>query len=281
MESISLKSIQDIHNHKFDEFKRGDTGTKIKFGGRSYTVKVVNDEVSVSRDLSNIKHRILNAISDFFSRMFTSGEHATETRANTLKTLIQSKNPTKMEHLTSRMEEKNITHHHGRNRDVYINHSSKRGYKFPTRDGDWTGAKPYGKFNNNPDLRLNDIYKSKDFYNGKYANLATHKTMKMDGMDVPVFNLIPNSKPLGPREKIPLSTLKMMEKAGFKPHDTKPDNFVKVKNDQNGYEYLPIDAKQITKNRSYSFRTLAVEHTYSNKPNWGYGFYNQCVDMTK
>ncbi|EJL6278991.1 hypothetical protein NMR61_003626 [Vibrio cholerae] len=45
---------------------------------------------------------------------------------------------------------------------------------------------------------------------------------------------------------------------GFMPFDIKPDNFVKVKNDNDQYEYVPIDAKLIGKINTGSFRTVRV-----------------------
>jgi hypothetical protein len=35
----------------------------------------------------------------------------------------------------------------------------------------------------------------------------------------------------------------MMERAGFRSFDVKPDNFMKIKNTHGEYDYLPIDAK--------------------------------------
>ncbi len=50
----------------------------------------------------------------------------------------------------------------------------------------------------------------------------------------------------------------MMEKCGYMPFDVKPDNFVKVLNANNQYDYLLIDAKQIGKLGSNSMRTQDV-----------------------
>ncbi|CAI2325578.1 hypothetical protein IFVP408_C2120307 [Vibrio parahaemolyticus] len=74
-------------------------------------------------------------------------------------------------------------------------------------------------------------------------------------MDVFRFELIPGTKVLSMVEKIPSSTLCMMEKFGYMPFDVKPDNFMKVLNANNQYDYLPIDAKQIGKFGSNSMRT--------------------------
>ena len=46
-----------------------------------------------------------------------------------------------------------------------------------------------------------------------------------------------------------------------------------------GYDYLPIDAKQIGRERSNSSRTQKLSKIAPNYPNWGYGFNNRFVDM--
>ena len=171
--------------------------------------------------------------------------------------------------------QKIITHHFGTNRDVYIIHGKSgegRGYKFATKAGGWTG----NNFRSNPDMRLNDIYESEKFYGGKYAALATQNTINMNGLDVPVFDLIPNGKPLRRNEKIPISTLRMMNDADFIPRDVKPDNFIKIKNKNNTYDYIPTDAKLIGLQRSGSLRTYGVNRLVKT-----YGHFNKFVDWKK
>ncbi|EGR0597782.1 hypothetical protein O1C63_002165 [Vibrio cholerae] len=156
-------------------------------------------------------------------------------------------------------QEGRYQHCSGTNRDVFIDVENGVGYKVFKSDSSW-------RFLDNADLRINDIYKNKGFYGGKYAKYANNSKVKMiddrgvkpEVVDVFKFELIPNSERLFRSEKIPKSVLVMMEKCGYMPFDVKPDNFVKVLNEKGQYDYLPIDSKQIGKVGSNTIRTQEV-----------------------
>lgn len=153
------------------------------------------------------------------------------------------------------------SYHTGTNRDVFINKKTGDGYKIFKDDSSWSWL-------HEADLRLNDIYKNKGFYKGKYADVATNKIItlvddtaedgKLKKIKAFQFKKIPNSEHLKASERIPLSVLRMLEKCGYMPFDVKPDNFVKVKNEKGGYDYLPIDSKQIGLKGSNTMRTKDV-----------------------
>ncbi len=144
------------------------------------------------------------------------------------------------------------------------------------------------------DKRLNAIYKSSHFYAGKYkqyAQFSTHTfTMNIDESGkikpsdmhyeqmVSTFSLIPEAEPLEANELIPLSVLTQIEKLGYLMYDVKPNNFVKIKNENGGYDYLPIDGKCIMKFGSGSIRSKNILK-YLNEGFYYYGF--KYIDMTK
>ncbi|EMN6297058.1 hypothetical protein WB514_004564 [Vibrio parahaemolyticus] len=176
-----------------------------------------------------------------------------------LNDVVKPSAPRLVSDLIKGRQEGRYQHFSGTNRDVYIDTENGVGYKIFKSDSTWS-------FLDNADLRVNDIYKNKDFYGGKYAKYANNSKVKMiddrgvklEIVDVFKFELIPNSERLFCTEKIPKSVLVMMEKCGYMPFDVKPDNFVKVLNEQGKYDYLPIDSKQIGKIGSSTIRTQEV-----------------------
>ncbi len=168
----------------------------------------------------------------------------------------------------------------GTNREVFIDPKTGQGYKIFKLDSTWSAL-------TDADLRVNDIYRDHRFYGGKYASFATNEiiTMRDDRVkgapQVKVFSFqkIPEAKSLGPNEKIPHSVLVMMEQAGFRPFDIKPDNFIKLANAHGGYDYLPIDAKLIGLKRSNSERSLEVQSFKERVGPYCYG--QRCVDYKR
>lgn len=160
----------------------------------------------------------------------------------------------------------------GTNREVFIDKKTGQGYKIFKQDSTWGAL-------TNADLRVNDIYRNHNFYDGKYAIFANNDliTMRDDRVcgspRVRVFSFqkIPGAKHLDNHEKIPYSVLAMMEQAGFRPFDVKPDNFMKVKNPHGSYDYLPIDAKQIGLTRSNSERSKEVRQFKQQHGPYYYG----------
>ncbi|EGQ7778690.1 TPA: hypothetical protein ACHCBX_002872 [Vibrio parahaemolyticus] len=173
--------------------------------------------------------------------------------------VVKSSDPKLVSDLIKGRQEGRYQHCSGTNRDVFIDIENGVGYKVFKTNSSW-------RFLDNADLRVNDIYKNKGFYGGKYAKYANNSKIKMiddrgvkpEVVDVFRFELIPNAKPLFRSERIPKSVLVMMEKCGYMPFDVKPDNFVKVLNDKGKYDYLPIDSKQIGKVGSGTVRTQEV-----------------------
>ncbi|ODY13092.1 hypothetical protein BBM16_16425 [Vibrio parahaemolyticus] len=168
----------------------------------------------------------------------------------------------------------------GTNRDVFIDNDIGFGYKLFKLNSTWAH---YPR----SDERLNDIYRNKYFYNGKYANYAQFGFVEMiddrqankPKILVGVFKTIVGSESLAPDEKIPLSVLLNLELLGYMPFDVKPENFVKVKNPTGSYDYLPIDAKQIGLFRSDSKRTFFVEKF---RRNFGvYDYKKMFVDFSR
>ncbi|EGQ9306873.1 hypothetical protein F7U82_15400 [Vibrio parahaemolyticus] len=175
------------------------------------------------------------------------------------KDVTNSNDPKLVSDLIKGMQDGRYQYFTGTNRDVYIDYEKGVGYKIFKSDSSWS-------FLDNADFRVNDIYKHKDFYGGKYAKYGNNSKIKMIddrgvksvSTEVFKFELIPNSERLHRSEKIPKSVLVMMEKCGYMPFDVKPDNFVKVLNDNGKYDYLPIDSKQIGKVGSSTMRTKDV-----------------------
>ncbi|MCX8860245.1 hypothetical protein [Vibrio parahaemolyticus] len=173
--------------------------------------------------------------------------------------VVKSSDPKLVSDLIKGRQEGRYQHCSGTNRDVFIDIENGVGYKVFKTNSSW-------RFLDNADLRVNDIYKNKGFYGGKYAKYANNSKIKMiddrgvkpEVVDVFRFELIPNAEPLFRSERIPKSVLVMMEKCGYMPFDVKPDNFVKVLNDKGKYDYLPIDSKQIGKVGSGTVRTQEV-----------------------
>ncbi|WP_299010838.1 hypothetical protein [uncultured Shewanella sp.] len=165
--------------------------------------------------------------------------------------LVNARNPTKIEHVTTNLESKFIITKKGVNRNIYILKTEKMGYKIYYNENAIRNMKKKNA-TLNLDLRLNDIYSSEQFYNGKYSYLNANESLFIDGQFVSVFYLIENAIPLGIKDSIPLSTINMMIDAGFSAIDIKPVNFVKVPNEDGGYDFLPIDAKYIANTRCRS-----------------------------
>ncbi|HGS5089821.1 TPA: hypothetical protein ACMDT4_003867 [Vibrio parahaemolyticus] len=176
-----------------------------------------------------------------------------------LNDVVKPSTPRLVSDLIKGRQEGRYQHFSGTNRDVYIDTENGVGYKVFKSGSSWSWM-------DNADLRVNDIYKNKGFYGGKYAKYANNSKIKMiddrgvkpEVVDVFRFELIPNAERLFRSEKIPKSVLVMMEKCGYMPFDVKPDNFIKVLNDKGKYDYLPIDSKQIGKVGSSTMRTQEV-----------------------
>lgn len=154
----------------------------------------------------------------------------------------------------------------GAHRDVYIEKETGIGYKIikKMRDPRLTILKN-NALRNRDDLRLNAIYKSDDFYGGKYKQYACFNLIKIkDGysgkmIEAIMFQKIPGSKPLKANERIPHSAIKMLENMGYFPFDVCPGNFVKVFNpDTQQQDYIPIDAKFIAYKNNASVRTRNI-----------------------
>ncbi|EGQ8390344.1 TPA: hypothetical protein ACMDPN_001030 [Vibrio cholerae] len=151
-----------------------------------------------------------------------------------------------------------ISKFEGTHRIVYIDDDTGFGLKILKNDSSW--SKCFAA-----DLRLNELYQDKRFYSGRYAAFSKYKIVHIeddvfDGKFIKAifFRKIPGCEPLSRWDQIPLSILLKLESMGFMPFDIKPDNFVKVKNDNDQYEYVPIDAKLIGKINTGSFRTIRV-----------------------
>ncbi len=95
---------------------------------------------------------------------------------------------------------------------------------------------------------------------------------------VSTFSLIPEAESLEANELVPLSVLTQIERAGYLMYDVKPNNFVKIKNENGNYDYLPIDGKCIMKFGSGSIRSKTIlKHL-----NEGFYYYGlKYIDMTK
>ncbi|WP_318452443.1 hypothetical protein [Photobacterium leiognathi] len=158
----------------------------------------------------------------------------------------------------------------GGNRNVYFDRELGRGYKIPK---DIDGKDPskirgvmleFLRRDTEKELRLNDIYEV--IYQGKYAYLATFSSVEVDlgegkVFSAPSFPINRDALPIEKGEKISLSAIQELQKAGYNPTDIKLDNFVKVKNEEGSYDYLPIDAKLIGKDGSSSLRSRFVKRT--------------------
>lgn len=168
----------------------------------------------------------------------------------------------------------------GTNREVFIDKKTGQGYKIFKQDSTW-------KQLTNADLRVNDIYRDPHFYGGKYSRFGSNEIITMwddrikgaPQVKVFTFKQIPEALHLRRDEKIPHSVLVMMEQAGFRPFDIKPDNFMKVANAHGGYDYLPIDAKQIGLTRSNSGRSKEVRNFKEQYGPYCYG--QRYVDYKK
>jgi hypothetical protein len=188
--------------------------------------------------------------------------------------------PNNISELTQGVASGKYKKYEGTNREVFIDKITGRGYKVFKLNSTWSDL-------HTADLRINDIYSHSEFYGGKYASLASNEIIDMiddrtkDKARIKVFafNKIPHAIPLRDDEKIPHSVLLMMEQAGFRPFDVKPDNFMKVRSSCDEYDYLPIDAKQIGLDRSSTWRSLQVQEFQSR---FGPYYYEQCyVDYDK
>jgi hypothetical protein len=277
--TISITSVQDVRKIDYDELKSSST---IKLNNKTYSVTVHDSgDVSVNRKFNLFLQllRPLIALYDHYERLNNPDECNHLTRSEQMADLIQLSNPKKIEHITKSYD---VEYQRGANRAVFID-STGHGYKMPL-DKHPMIAKGMAKF----EQRLNQIYKSPDFYGGKYAHLATTKTTTIKTLvgtpiKITSFDMIKGAEKLKYEinetggvaykdcEKVPESALEELRKAGFNPWDVKPDNFVKIKNDEGGYDYLPIDAKLIGRtkegreaqtewrDRRASFRTRKIE----------------------
>ncbi|WP_299490881.1 hypothetical protein [uncultured Shewanella sp.] len=267
---ITLTSIQGIKDYAVETIR---VEPHLVLNNKIYNITVSDaDEICIKRDHSHIEDQLkrpLIAVKDFFLRARDPEQNATQTRGQQLSKIIDTHCRQKV--LDIKYTPK-VKHYEGANRDVYITPDGK-GVKV-SKSSSPKDALAQAK----TCLRLNEIYTSPHFYNGKYAHLATHKVERMIDIDqkpisVSTFNTIPNCEQLTCHkekggiyrnhdfEAIPGSVLKMLRKAGFNPWDVKPDNFVKIKNSEGGYDYLPIDAKYIGTiglERSNSLRTKEI-----------------------
>ncbi|MCL1123826.1 hypothetical protein [Shewanella surugensis] len=253
-----------------------------------------DDEINIHRannSVSDHLKRPITAIQDFFNRSMTKGESATQTRGQQLTQLVDTQCRKKILDI---MFKPGVKHYQGANRDVYIT---------PSGDGvkvikSAIAAEPLKQ--SKTCLRLNEIYTSPHFYQGKYAHLARHAVERMIGIEgkvitVSTFKTIPDAEQLKcvkenggiyryrDFEAIPESTLQELRNAGFNPWDVKPDNFVKIKNDNGGYDYVPIDAKYIGTvglERSNSLRTKEVLQLQKNSQHQ-YAFSEAYVDKDR
>ncbi|CAH0539699.1 hypothetical protein [Vibrio marisflavi] len=151
----------------------------------------------------------------------------------------------------------------GHHRTTYIDTDLGFGYKIAKQKYLNKAAKM-----SNEDLRLNEIYNSDMFYNGRYKQRGQVQVVNNIGSietseGITRFILFKNAEKLSEGEKIPMSAVTMLQNMGFNPIDLKPSNFVKVK--FNGrYDYIPIDAKYIGRTelhaigRSNSIRSKTV-----------------------
>ena len=138
------------------------------------------------------------------------------------------------------------------------------GYKFTNRD---LKSKHMLLNNISLELRLNDIYRSPRFYDGKYSDLSSIEIIDiLDDRDNDSrlikglkFKLPNNYVELDDDEIIPRSAINELENLGYFPIDIKPQNFIKFKNTNGGYDYIPIDAKLIGKQHSGSYRSNFVK----------------------
>ncbi len=155
----------------------------------------------------------------------------------------------------------------GAHRDVYINKVTGEGYKIikKVRNPNITLLTDEA-LRNSDDLRLNAIYKDKDFYGGKYSEYACFRLVQIKSeydlspIEALMFQKIPNAIPLAPDEKIPHSALKTLENMGYFPYDVFPENFVKVFNPETQqHDYIPIDAKFIAYKKGSSIRTKDIK----------------------
>ncbi len=155
----------------------------------------------------------------------------------------------------------------GAHRDVYINKRTGDGYKVIRRVRNrFETSLDDDALRNSDDLRLNAIYKSDQFYGGRYRDYACFQLIEIEddyrnGMiEVLMFQKIPGALPLTLNEKIPHSAVRMLESMGYFPYDMIPGNFVKVFNpDTNQHDYLPVDAKFIGYKKSSSIRTRDIK----------------------
>ncbi|WP_298772024.1 hypothetical protein [uncultured Shewanella sp.] len=267
---ITLGSVQDIKQYTIEQIR---AESRLTLNDKVYAIKVSNnDDIHIQRANDHLTDHIkrpITAVKDFFLRARKPEENATQTRGKQLTELVNTQCRRKVLDI---MFTPKVKHYQGANRDVYITPSGEgiKIVKSQKLGDDIKQSKTC--------LRLNEIYESPDFYKGKYAHLATHKIERMIGVDgqpvtVSTFKTIPQSELLKCHkekggiyryhdfEAVPESALAMLRKAGFNPWDVKPDNFVKIKNDQGSYDYLPIDAKLIGTiglERSNSLRTKEV-----------------------
>ncbi|WP_299003507.1 hypothetical protein [uncultured Shewanella sp.] len=261
-ENIHLTSVADIHKFSYQDIV--DAGI-IKLNNTEYHVRELDNDIFLTKGNSGVIGNLctsmsksvseeISVLAGFFSRCVTPGANYFQTVENQLSDLIQLKNPTKEKHLT---DSYNVKHLNGANRDVYLT---------PTGQGFKVGKGDNAVKDKEMDRRsqlLNEIYSNPKFYDGKYAKYANMGSLKLtteNGKEkiATSFQVIKEAIPLtfkklddgvsneaGTYEKIPQSAIDELVKAGYNPWDVKPDNFVKIKNETNGWDYLPIDAKFI------------------------------------
>ena len=124
------------------------------------------------------------------------------------------------------------------------------------------------------ELRLNEIYKNEKFYEGKYAKFGNIELITLidDRMDIKnkikclTFNWSADAIPLEKNETIPKSAIDILEELKYLPIDIKPANFVKFKNKDGSFDYIPIDAKLIGSKKSNSTRSIFVKSCKATSP---------------
>lgn len=289
LNTINISQVQKIGDYQFEQLKTTD---QIILNDKVYNVKLHEDgEFTVERQYAGVSENLcrpFTAIKDFFGRMSTSGESATEERAEQMARIINDNSTIKLNQMKNKV---GMTFFEGANRDVYIDQKGN-GFKVSKNNLD---GRDIGIANTS--LRLNDIYSNPNFYGGKYAHLATNEVRRAEDasgtkMTISTFSVIKNAESLQytkhdggvvsnrPYEKIPESALQELKNAGFQAWDVKPDNFVKIKNETGGYDYLPIDAKYIGtygRERHDSIRTNHVENQQL-KTGDNYAFGEKFVD---
>lgn len=173
--------------------------------------------------------------------------------------------------VTNLLSRKNVVHVIGLHREFIFDATNNLAYKLIRPEMTST----HFLLNNlNIEFRLNAIYKSAKFYGGKYAKFGNIKSSILiddrAGTEKRIkcltFNWSVDAIPLEKNETIPKSTIDMLEKLGYLPIDIKPGNFVKFKNNEESFDYIPIDAKLIGLKKSNSTRSLFVKSCKETSP---------------